>query len=293
MDVQQILNRLRVPHRLGGQHHHVRPGWVGVDCPRCSPRSGKFKLGISLSDGRATCWTCGGTRLGAALSELTDLPLAECLGMLDGLAWRRPERPRPPAGRLLVPPCVGGLMPQHRSYLAGRGFDPDEVAAEWGVGGIGHGPPRLAWRLFLPVARDGEAASWTTRAIGPAARPRYVSARPDEEAAPLKTLLYGMDKARHAVVAVEGPLDAWALGPGAVALLGLVVTEEQENALSRFSVRAVCFDAEPAAQASARRLCARLQRWPGETHLVELETGKDAAEADNRELEEIRRKFLK
>ncbi len=292
MNVEQVLISLRVPHRLGGQHHHVRPGWVGVDCPRCSPRSGKFKLGVSLTDGRATCWTCGGVRLGSALSEITGLPLAECVAALDGVAWRRPERLHPPAGRLSVPSCVGGLMPQHRSYLAGRGFDPDEVASLWGVLGIGHGPPRLAWRLFIPVERGGETASWTTRAIGPAARPRYVSARPDEESAPLKTLLYGLDKARHAAVAVEGPLDAWALGPGAVALLGLAVTEEQEDALSRFPVRAVCFDAEPAAQARARRLCARLQRWPGETHLVELETGKDAAEASRRELEEVRQRFL-
>jgi DNA primase len=97
---------------------------------------------------------------------------------------------------------------------------------------------------------------------------------------------------RHAVIVCEGPIDAWTIGPGAVATCGLGYTRSQLMELSQFPVRVVCFDREPAAQKRARRLARQLQVFPGETHVVELETGKDANECQRNEIMELRKQFL-
>jgi DNA primase len=121
---------------------------------------------------------------------------------------------------------------------------------------------------------------------------RYVSARPDQELTPHKSLLYGEDYTRHAVVICEGPTDAWRIGPGAVATMGLSVTLSQVYRMSRFPVRVICFDNESEARRRADRLAKQLQPLPGETYVAWIETGKDVAEADPAEVVELRRRFL-
>jgi DNA primase len=150
---------------------------------------------------------------------------------------------------------------------------------------------QLAWRLWIPITLAGVVVSWTTRAIG-TTEARYVSAAPDQEAVNHKTLLYGEDKTGSAIVVVEGPLDVWAIGPGAVAIMGLQTTAEQVERIGRHPLRTICCDNEPAALHRAKRLAKVLRQYPGETYVVELETGKDPAEAERGEIEDIRRKFL-
>ena len=109
---------------------------------------------------------------------------------------------------------------------------------------------------------------------------------------PHKSVLYGADHARHAVVVCEGPIDCWAIGPGAVATLGTAYTQAQALALARYPVRAVCYDAEPDAQRRAARLCQTLAAFDGTTVNVVLETGKDAAAASKAEVAELRKRYL-
>jgi hypothetical protein len=225
-----------------------------------------------------------------ALAEASGAPHAKVRALLTGLlrdARVRDERPR---GKLVIPKGVGPMLPAHRNYLKGRGLDPDAVARLWGVQGIGMAP-RLAWRLWIPIHRHGKTVSWTTRALYDS-KLRYLNAKPDEEALPAKSLLYGADLARHAVAVQEGPLDAWAVGPGAVATLGVGHTKEQVLEMAKFPVRVIVFDAEPEAQRRARRLAADLSCFPGVTHNVTWESGKDASRCDPAEVAEFRRRFL-
>ncbi len=66
----------------------------------------------------------------------------------------------------------------------------------------------------------------------------------------------------------------------------------QLRAIAEFPVRAICFDAEPEAQRRAAALAEQLALFPGQTHVVLLQTGKDAAGADPAEVAEIRQEFL-
>lgn len=287
-EIQHILEDLNVPH-VGSDHKHGRPGWVQIDCPHCGPGSGKFHLGISLTTGAAACWRCGKQNTASVLATVSGRGFRSIRQALDGATLARVQaRPR---GRLQLPKGIGPMGEAHRAYLRGRGFCPDTVARLWDVQGIGQ-TGRHRWRLFIPVIHQGRTVSWTTRSIQPQARARYMSASNPEEAIPHKELLYGADHARHAITIHEGPLDVWAVGPGAVATCGTGFTDHQLLAMSRYPVRVVCFDAGVAAQRRARELADMLSVYPGETHNVQLETGEDPAEAEQAEIQELREAFL-
>lgn len=289
MNLHRLFDELRIPVRRHGEHRNVRRSWVAICCPCCGDESQFYLAFPEQGAFNGNCWRCGPHSLWDVLiaSGLDRRQVAEALHGLD--LQRLPKKNAPEKGRYRPPPGVGPLGGKHTRYLASRGIG-EARAASWGIQGIGLAS-RLAWSLFLPVVRRGQEASWTTRSIGNGGR-RYVSARPEEEAEPLKTLLYGEDFARNSVVVVEGPMDAIRIGAGAVATFGLNTTAAQVAKIAGFPLRGICFDAEPMAQAAAGKLCLDLAAFPGETALIQIESGKDAGEADEEEIEEIRRIFL-
>ena len=292
MDVQQYLNTHRVPNKAPGTHHHVRSGWVGTDCPKCSPNSGRWRLGFELATGRCNCWTCGIQDGAATLAKLCRTHISDVLSWWRGGRNYQAPTQSVASGTLKLPTSVGAMLPAHRHYLQSRGFDPGSLEQLWGVQGIGPGHP-LQWRLYIPIHDAlGTVVSWTTRRIGDGGL-RYRSAGLGEETIHHKYLLYGAHLARQAVVVVEGPADAWAVGPGAVATLGVAYSRPQALELAaRYPVRVVCFDASSDAQQRASELCKWLAPLPGVTERVELETGPDPGEADPAELVELRRTYL-
>lgn len=87
-------------------------------------------------------------------------------------------------------------------------------------------------------------------------------------------------------------MDAWAIGPGAGATLGIAYTSQQMSLLSKYPRRVVCFDSSKDAQKRAQVLCRQMAPFPGTTKNVRLSTGDDPAEAEEEELEELRKTFL-
>jgi hypothetical protein len=286
MTLSEVLEELGIPFKRTGEHKNVRAGWISCECPRCSPGSGKYLLG--LIGGSAYCWQCGRITLYNALCEAYGGPSRDVAALLANLPHEAPLTR--PSGRLALPTGVGPLLPCHKSYLLSRGLDPCILEEVWGVRGIGL-QARLAWRLFLPVTYRGQTVSWTTRSMGSEGM-RYVSAKPEEEGMPIKSTLYGFDLARHACIAVEGPLDALKIGPGAVATFGLGFTQVQVRLLAKFPVRTVAFDAEPNAQRRADALCHALACFPGRTRRVEIPAG-DPGDLKPRDVRAIRKEFLR
>lgn len=289
MDLIELLTSKRIDFQIGGQHRHVRRGWLGVDCPWCGLGTKKYHLGINLRSFATVCWRCGPHGLANALSLLTNTPLPECIGWLGPVSRgkSRGDRGDLPEGRLKIPKEVGLLSKPHLQYLQGRGFNPQEIDALWGpLGGIG---PLgwLKWRVFIPIIYRGETVSWTTRTIGDHPS-RYISAPPENEKIPHKQTLYGIDHAVNAIVVCEGPTDVWRLGAGAVATFGLKVTPQQVLMISRFPLRAICFDNESFAQRAARRLAHQLSVFPGRTLVLQVDA-PDLGEASRKEIKLIRK----
>jgi len=287
MRIEEVLNELRVHFLREGGHHHSRPGWLQLDCPFCgSIGSGKFHFGINLKGMYGNCWKCGGHSLYSLLVELgLDRPkVREITGSLTtGLPFKS-ERTR---SRLVEPGRLGRLLPAHREYLRSRGFkNIAELEKLWEIKGISlH--PSLAWRIYIPIVKNRQRVSWTTRAIGDVFQ-RYRSASAEEEAVNHKTIVYGRDFCYHSIIIVEGPLDAWRVGPGAGALFGTSFSLAQVEELSRIRYRYICFDSSHEAQTRACRLAEHLSVFPGETHFIVLDA-EDPGSASPKEIKLLRK----
>jgi hypothetical protein len=289
MTLVEILELLGVPHAMPG-HEHVRTGYIGIDCPSCSPGIEHFRLGIRDNGKSAHCWACSKVNPITAVAEASGRPWREVLELfrlIDADA-AIPEDFKP-AGRLKLPDGIGPLLKVHRDYLRGRGFDPDELARVWKIGGIGLSS-RYAWSVFIPVNHLGKTVSWTTRQTHDNGK-RYDNAPSDSESYPAKRLLYGSDLCKHTAVVVEGPTDAWRIGPGAVAVFGLAYTEAQVLAISKYPQRVICLDNEPFAQEKARELANALAPFDGKTVTMFMDV-KDPGSASPKKIAWIRKKFL-
>ncbi len=128
----------------------------------------------------------------------------------------------------------------------------------------------------------------TTRAIGDRVQERYISASFEQEAVNHKTLVYGSNYCQHSVVVVEGPIDAWRVGPGAGALFGTAFTPMQVLRLTKFPYRYICFDNSSVAQARARELAEELSVFPGTTEVIELDA-LDPGSASKKEIQLLRK----
>jgi len=284
MTLVEVLKEARLAYAEEGHHHHARPGWVQLrDCPWCNSQS--YHLGINLRSRACACWRCGAQSSYATLLKLGVDP-ALVRQALAGRQWTRPDvitltKLREPRGR--VP-----LLPAHVRYLRQRKLDPEEIADHWNVQGIGPDGGRLCWRLYIPVRDNGQTMSWTTRAIGNSSQ-RYLSASPEQDGgANIKNLVYGLSKCQLSTVIVEGPVDAWKVGPGAAALFGTAFTPAQVEQLAAIPYRFICFDNEPQAQRKALELCRTLALFPGETSNIILDAA-DPGEATSAEIALLRK----
>ncbi len=289
MNIKDVLDQHRIPYREAGQHHHVTQGWINLDCPYCSPRSGRYRLGFNLAGGYMSCWVCGFCPPVATLAEILGMPSKGIPALLGGLV-SLPRALATPRGKLALPAGLGPLQTVHMDYLKGRGFDPDILTELWELQGTGVSTNGMSWRIFIPIHFHGQVVSWTTRGITDKGS-RYHNAKPDQEAMKAKDLLYGIDHCRHSIIICEGPADVWRIGLGAVATMGVVWTQTQLALMLQFPIRAVCFDNEPNAQHRAMKLCQELSVFPGDTSNVILE-GKDPAESSEDEIQQLRKEFL-
>ncbi len=289
MKFTDVLSTYSIQYRRRGESQHVTEGWIGLECPFCGKGTGKFGLGYNISGRYLTCWKCGPHSVVDTLKALTDLPIKKCFELVGEVDSERSVKEKP-KGTLILPKGIKELLKPHKRYLRNREFDPVEIVNLWQVAGIGVNGGHLAWRIFIPVIYQGKMVSFTTRSLSDKGM-RYIAAGRDEEAVPHKSLLYGEDYCTHSVIVHEGPTDAWATGPGAVATMGLGCTKAQLLRISKYPVRVICFDSDRKSQQRAAKLCRELEPFPGETYRVEL-SGKDAASSPKEEIQELRSKFL-
>lgn len=288
MNLQNLLEKSNIDVAPVG-HHHAREGWIQFDCPHCGRGTHKFHMGYNLAGGYCNCWRCGPHSIVNVLVMILDVSVREAFKLVKELPKTDTRfRDLPKTGKYTEPKGVKPMMRCHRDYLRSRGYNPEEIEKLWNVQGIGMAA-KLGYRLFIPIKLNDIPISWTTRAITDRATLRYISAKPKEEYINHKSILYGEDYARGAVIVFEGPFDVWRIGPGAVCTLGTSFTREQILRLSRYPVRYVCFDSELAAQQRANKLCDLLSPFNGVTHLVELDTGKDMSEASSKEVKQVRK----
>ena len=290
MKFHELLEELHIPVAPDG-HEHQTEGWLQFDCPFCEKDSRRYHMGYNINGGYASCWRCGGHSLVSVLLEYTGLSYKQVKKMVDGLdsVKIQPVMKENVKGFLQIPSKVKPLRDIHVRYLSERGFNYKEIQQLWQVKSTGI-VGNLKWRLFIPILHKGQVVSWTTRSLG-SSKSKYVSAKPEQELIPHKNILYGSDYVRNCVIITEGPLDVWAIGPGAVATFGTAFTQSQVLELLMIPHRIVCYDNEKEAQKQAHKLCDTLGAFKGRTYNIVLDS-KDPGEAKLSELKKLRR-FLK
>jgi hypothetical protein len=288
MNFTDILTEHRV------EYHNQRPGWQNFLCPYCQKDP---YMGYNQRGRYVHCWNCGRHPIWETVHIITGLGLQECFKLIDELpreieTWEKAR----PKGKTTLPPGLDEMGDQHKAYLRTRRFSPPLLRHQYDLRGLGIAAGQLKWRIWIPIYYRSETASWTTRAIGNK-EPRYWAATDEQSAIPIENLLYGVDACRSAIILVEGPVDVWAVGPGAAAVMGLRTSPAQLEQISRFPLRVILFDSEDKAQERAAKLAADLSVFPGVTHQVTLENGKDAAECHTTEMgrseiQALRKEFL-
>lgn len=290
MNLEEVLRDHRIDFDVSGRNKS-RVGWINMKCCYCQRDP---YLGYSIEGRAFSCWMCGRHPVAETLQRLTGMSQSEAITISRGLP-RTETIARKERGKLVLPEDLGPLLPAHKKYLKGRGFDPDQLVQLWDIRGIGRLGGRLAWFVWIPIYVDGEIVTWTSRRITNQ-EPRYVSAKPSESTIPIDETLFGIDYCRSSIICVEGPLDVLALGPGSVCAFGLRYSARQKETISGFPLRCFLFDSgaeETAAQRRAKQLCDQLSVLPGTTKRIILESGNDPASCSEEEREEIRKMFLK
>ena len=117
---------------------------------------------------------------------------------------------------------------------------------------------------------------------------RYISASAEQEKINHKHLIYGQDFCHHSIIVVEGPLDAWRIGPGAGALFGTAFTTAQVRKIVKYPYRYIVFDSSAEAQRRARELAEQLSAFQGITETIELDA-EDPGSASPKEIRRLRR----
>lgn len=287
MQMSDILDTYNISYQTEGRY--CRDGWLQLDCPFCDGSDpNKPYLGYNIDKRYFNCWSCGYKKAIEILMELIHESYGKCASLfynlssaqLDGTKTVRPH------GTLVLPSFRGSLLHAHSEYLIRRLYTPNILATLWGLEGIGVAN-RLQWRLFIPIHYNGRVVSWTTRSLVDDTPMRYISAGLDEELIPHRDLLYGEDFVRHGIIVHEGPADVWRTGPGSVATFGTGFTPAQVLKISKYPLRVICYDSQPAAQQQAKKLCEALMVFPGRTVNVTL-IAKDAGEANETEIQQLR-----
>jgi len=178
------------------------------------------------------------------------------------------------------------MTDKHRKYLKTRLFDPEQLERDWGL--LGTGPVgSFAHRIIIPIVQEGKLICFQGRDITGKASNKYKSCPDDKAILPIKSCLYGIDKARDDyVVVTEGPTKVWRLGAGSVCTFGVVATDEQVKMLAKFQRRFVLFDEDEAGQEGADKLSWKLAVLGGETIILNTRV-KDAAEISDEDAKQI------
>lgn len=239
----------------------------------CSDGQRGYHLGFNVTRGNMNCWRCGPIKLLDGIQGILRCSREKALEALRTYSDGKRTRAAPARIRrreVIPPPGLGPLLGVHRKYLKGRGITLG-AAEDWGLQGTRHLSGLWSWRVCGPIKNEaGDIVCWLGRSIVTDAKPKYRLTDNDKCAEDPKTFLYGIEKVSgDSVIIVEGPADAWNVGPGAVALLGIDWKQEQANKLRRFQRRYVMFDPEPKAQARAQELAEWLSLFPGVTEVVD------------------------
>jgi hypothetical protein len=255
-------------------------GWTAICCPFCLDN--KFHGGFS-PEGNYYCWKCGYHPISDIIMILENVPPYKAHQIEQ--EYERPSIQVPleehqiikTSNKLRWPLGTTILEYRHKQYLIQRGFDPAYLIRKYKIKGTGPVGP-YCHRIIIPIFLNGTMVSYQGRDITDKSPQRYKVCPKDEELIFHKEILYNIDNTNDKAVIVEGILDVWRLGDGAVATFGTSATPKQISFIARrFKRIFILFDSEPPAQTKARKLMNTISVLSGiQVTTIQLEKGDPA-----------------
>lgn len=294
MDIIEFLEDNDIEYYTEG--NNVSPGWIGVQCPFCDDYSNHG--GISPDATKFSCWKCGESgKLYRLIAELIDVDyssawnIAKTIGQ-DTLGIVGESSDSSTASTLDRP--VNGVLPKsstskfpkiHKRYIVSRRFGIKHLKKEFKIKAV-HTIGRYRFRIIIPYFLDGELINFIARDVTGKAEKKYLACPNNRAVLPIKSTFYNIDRVNRQAVIVEGVTDVWAIGSGAIAASGSLITNEQLLLLREKGVRKVhlVFDEDAANKVDryANKLSTLL-----EVEIHDLKNG-DPAEQPPQVIKEIR-----
>lgn len=283
VDYEAILTQLGIPFWTSGKNNVE--GCLTIHCPCCpedDPDPSRHG-NLNPETGKYSCWRCKGSHPSVVLARAGSISVQAAADLI-----RKNSTGEISVGQVeqtLFAESIklpGSPRPSelHSKYLESRGFDVDELCFYHGIQftGMMEKWEGVDWgyRVIIPVFdMKNKLVSFQGRGIFPNQDPRYLFPPKEKQVRDCKTLLYGAElcKAKNSLLVVEGVMDAWKLGPGAVCTFGSSVTKEQILEMSKWKKVFLAFDNEPAAKEHARDVAKELSAMGCEAYLVNTDFG--------------------
>jgi hypothetical protein len=296
IDIIKLFEKYKIDYKTSGAE--TTKGWVNIACPFCG--DDKRHLGYSERLDIWSCWRCGIKSKERVMKALLGTSQEKTAAILDEyyVAGKHDEERRIQAAELKLPENERTLLPAHRDYLIGRGFDPDELVRDHKIVSTGnYGDYKN--RILIPIYYKGRLVSFHSRDVSGKSQKPKKACEQEKEVIRHKELLYNFDRVKgNTVIVSEGPFDAWRWRDLGVATFGIKFTEPQIDLLSCFKNIFVVFDSkmedgeekEVIAQKQAEELAERLAIW-NNVYLIS-EIGCDPADLSQRRADRIASGFL-
>ena len=136
MQAIEIFQDYSIPYATHGKN--ISQGWIGLSCPFCDDHS--THLGFNPDGNYFVCWRCGNHPLIKTFALLLKKSEAETTKLLRdyGLNVHMPlQKVQIEKREFKIPTNVVKLQDYHKNYLIKRGFDPDQLARDFKIQGLG------------------------------------------------------------------------------------------------------------------------------------------------------------
>jgi DNA primase len=295
-DICEYLDSIGVQYSHSGKN--VTENDIGIECPFCPDGDPSNHLGIHLETKVFNCWRCGASGTAVKLiMSLEQIGFKSALRKIEYQTKHRKDLTRNIHAHVreratgfdrigLPSECEADLLDMHREFLEIRRFDPDYIFHKYNLQSVGKNSQKWKFRLIIPIYVNRRLVAWTSRDVTGQANIAYRHAPIEDCLIPVKETLYNVDTVKDTAIVVEGPLDAWRIGDGAVCTFGTQYTREQLRLLSNLHRVFVLFDFD--ARDLAKNFGADLGLFVNQTEILELEHG-DPADMDQADVNELRR----
>jgi 5S rRNA maturation endonuclease (ribonuclease M5) len=294
MDLFEFLEDNDLEYWTDGKN--VSAGWVNIECIFCDDMSNH--LGIRLSDLRIHCWKCGGHTIVELIREITSCTWSEAkqIAQFLGAADADPPKIEKTASSVLskvsLPRESSKYPPElHTDYLRGRGFMPRKLIRKYKLQ-FCYTIGKYKFRIIIPIRMNRKLVGYTSRAIYDEMDPPYLHAKKKDCIIDPSRAIYNYDnlKQNSDAFLVEGPIDAWKLGDGAVSIFGVEHTEEQLLWLSRKKIRNlyVFFDSDAPGKRTAKKVGRIMAPVCKNVEILTLKKRNDPGELKPSEVESIK-----